>query len=734
MRLHESFRLSLRGVCAATVVLLYAPFALAASDSDGDGLPDAWESANGYDPLDRTDAARDLDADGLDAREEYAWGTQGNDRDTDTDTAADGREVSRGISPVTGAQPRVDSGNGHTCAVDDTEVVCWGAEGPFKGNQATVPPLLNPRAVSAGSIHTCALDDTGAVCWGDNNSGKITVPPLSNPVAISAGYFNTCSVDDSGVKCWGDNTWSVNNVPPLSNPASVSVGAGHACAVDDSGVVCWGKGISNNGQVNVPPLTNPRQVSAGYIHTCALDDTGVVCWGFSSYGLTKVPPLSNPVTVSAGEVHNCAMDDTGVVCWGYDNLGQTSVPPLSNPIAMSAGQGHTCALDDTGVVCWGDNAAGQTSVPALSLENHARAFPRMVALPDVSADTVPDLAVVRQSPLRAEILSGADGSLIRTIPLFDGTYHPLNLDTLPDVNGDGSPELIVVARSADRRLHADIVNVGDAPEGRRTLSFAPTMRVYRGFTVGSDMNGNGSPELVLMAELDSGAIQMQVKDALTDEGISYVAFGTRYDPIGVEVVSDQDALGAPDLAMIGTDSGGRVRALIRDPFSKQLVGSHFFDRGFPVSHSIALDQDLDGNNEVFGVLGERNGGARTQLRHLPDGAVVARSLFGTGYASHELFPVPDENSTGTADLMLLQSRGPRGSVQIRDGATGSLIRRVSFTNPGMPRDAVYIPASGAASVAEIAYLAEDDAGVLRLQIRPAGGGQPRLNTVLGSAQ
>jgi len=34
-------------------------------DSDGDGLPDAWEIANGLNPNDPVDALKDPDSDGL---------------------------------------------------------------------------------------------------------------------------------------------------------------------------------------------------------------------------------------------------------------------------------------------------------------------------------------------------------------------------------------------------------------------------------------------------------------------------------------------------------------------------------------------------------------------------------------------------------------------------------------------------------------------------------------------
>ena len=70
-----------------------------ATDTDSDGMPDALEIENRFDPA-VADATADADSDGMGNAAEIAAGTDPHHRDTDRDGIADGAEASHGTLPL----------------------------------------------------------------------------------------------------------------------------------------------------------------------------------------------------------------------------------------------------------------------------------------------------------------------------------------------------------------------------------------------------------------------------------------------------------------------------------------------------------------------------------------------------------------------------------------------------------------------------------------------------------
>lgn len=69
-------------------------------DTDGDGLDDEWEIANGFDPLVPDAVEEDLDGDGVPLGTEYQQGTDPKNPDTDGDGYSDGLEIEGAGDPL----------------------------------------------------------------------------------------------------------------------------------------------------------------------------------------------------------------------------------------------------------------------------------------------------------------------------------------------------------------------------------------------------------------------------------------------------------------------------------------------------------------------------------------------------------------------------------------------------------------------------------------------------------
>ena len=187
----------------------------------------------------------------------------------------------------------ITAGYYHTCVLlDDGSVVCWGYNGWGAIGTGSFTNMLVPTyvqtlssgssttatSVDAGHGHTCAITNNGLKCWGRAGAGQLgdgqtqynratpqTVGSFGTGVSavnITAGWQHTCaSLSNGNLSCWGGERLGV--LGPTTPSSTSSPGPQF--------------NLSTNGTI--------VKLSALNAHTCALTSTNESwCWGLNTAG------------------------------------------------------------------------------------------------------------------------------------------------------------------------------------------------------------------------------------------------------------------------------------------------------------------------------------------------------------------------------------------------------------------------------------------------------------------
>jgi hypothetical protein len=149
---------------------------VSSADSDGDGMPNAWEVANGLNP-NVNDAALDPDNDGLTNLAEFQHQTNPHDNDTDDDGLLDGVETGTGIyvsASNTGTSPLL--------ADTDGDGLADGVENNSGIFVSPSNPGTNPNKADTDGD---GFSDGQEVAGGSNPLVASSIPPLAVPI----GYW-----------------------------------------------------------------------------------------------------------------------------------------------------------------------------------------------------------------------------------------------------------------------------------------------------------------------------------------------------------------------------------------------------------------------------------------------------------------------------------------------------------------------------------------------------------------
>jgi hypothetical protein len=278
------------------------------------------------------------------------------------------------------------------------------------------------RDVATGNGHSCAISDGALYCWGGNDRGQLGLGHTeSRPspqrvggeddwVQLTAGRGHTCAVRAAGeLYCWGGNErgqLGLDDNRPRTTPTEVPLPRqtrrvhtmnDHTCAIlDDDALYCWGGnsegqlGLAEQTDVLAPARMEPegawREVACGQGHTIALLDTevygsgrntgGELGMGAGAPGQLRAFASADAgawTRITAGQNVSCGLrPDQTLWCWGrnlHGELGTGDLEMRAEPTLISGDRRwldldvdtfHGCAIAAPGELhCWGRNVEGQ---------------------------------------------------------------------------------------------------------------------------------------------------------------------------------------------------------------------------------------------------------------------------------------------------------------------------------------------------------------------------------------
>ncbi|MGQ9592469.1 MAG: hypothetical protein ACUVYA_19485, partial [Planctomycetota bacterium] len=196
-----------------------------ALDRDGDGMPDSFELAHGFEMGDPSDGDADSDGDGLTNRREFELGTDPRNRDTDGDLLDDGLEVL-----VWGTMPLHPDTDGDL-ALDGAEVAQ--GKNPLDPNEkpgaAHVPSLKAHRSISATAVRAVAsLTDYLYIATADQRLFSYRIDPVNyflilQDQEVLSGDLKDVSANAAGTRTFVAAGSAGLHVVDTSNPAALSL-------------------------------------------------------------------------------------------------------------------------------------------------------------------------------------------------------------------------------------------------------------------------------------------------------------------------------------------------------------------------------------------------------------------------------------------------------------------------------------------------------------------------------
>jgi hypothetical protein len=278
------------------------------------------------------------------------------------------------------------------------------------------------------------------------------------------------------------------------------------------------------------------------------------------------------------------------------------------------------------------------------------------------------------------VVRSSTNQVVHSFFAFDASFRGGVRVAQGDVNGDGTPDIIVAAGPGGGP-HIKVFNGRDLSLLQSFFAFTAAFR--GGLWVASgDVNADGRADVIVGADAGGGPHVRVFSGANGAELMNFFAYSATFAG-GIRVGSgDVDGDGRDDV-ITGAGPGG-------GPHVKVISGAN----GSTLRSFFAYDAGFTGG--VFVAGGDVNGDQRADIVTGPGagGGPHVRVFSSSGQILHNYFAFPpattlagvrvgcaDINGDGRADLLLAPGVGDAPLVDVRDGINLSLLRRVTAFDP-----------------------------------------------------
>jgi PKD repeat protein len=286
---------------------------------------------------------------------------------------------------------------------------------------------------------------------------------------------------------------------------------------------------------------------------------------------------------------------------------------------------------------------------------------------------------------------------------------------MPDVNGDGSPDVATVFTNEATGQNLVQVRDGDTGVEIRELNYGQDLTL----AIGSFPRAGLAPALAVMSELSSGELQAQVRNAETGMLVNNVSFGSTYSGIDMVILPDSNGNGIAEAAVVGEDENQGVRVIVKDLDSAEKIGAVFHGAGVKALQLAAMpDLNSDGVAEVA-LLERTRSNNKVRVWVIDPAAQVVLTNIDYGAAVETItlaiVSAADPADTGVA-VLGLRADTNEGRILTKNALTGATISNIQWSNSYSPVDLATVVDTNGNGSFDLALMEQNADGNVRIRV------------------